>query len=886
VTRLEGTGPAALRNALADRYRLERELGQGGMATVYLAEDVRHHRQVAVKVLRSELAATLGSDRFFREIEVAARLQHPHILPLLDSGEAHGFYFYVMPFIAGESLRERLARVGELPIHDAVKILVEVVDALAAAHAAGVVHRDIKPDNVMLSGRHALVMDFGVAKAVSEATGRNKLTTAGVALGTPAYMAPEQAAADPHLDHRVDIYAVGTMGYELLTGSPPFSGVSSQEILAAHMTRAPEPVSSRRPAVPPVLAAIIMKCLEKRPADRYQTAEELLAQLEPLATPSGGITPTQTRPMAAVGAKKVPAWAKVAGAVVVGVALVAAAVLTGTRRDKHEPAILRDRVQLTSTGRVSRPSIAPDGKQLAYVVTDCSETRCTYGLEVMDVGGSATRRLLDGATNLARSTWSPDRRSLLFTGSLNGRWGSYLISTLGGSARQVSREGGAGFDASGDSILSGEGARPDSIFWIRVAGLDGVPRDSIRVPRRAGSYSIVGAIPNSPWLVVAVTRSGRVEFVALDRNGREGGSTVLPLSGSRLARVAADALWIWQGGWVAGGDPHAPLIRIPFDARTGRFSAEIDTVYTGRITTFDVTGEGGTVILDEGSAEFSVWAMGLADAFRGAFSDDHRLLRATTPIDAGLDRRGDELVVRRTGGTSSRDQLSVIPFAGGAETSLPLSGSLIGWGWTPDSDLVAVYERTAAGTVFRLVDRRTGASRTPFSVPDSGVNAWTAVPDDGWAWFSLGARTIKIHRRGDSAPRMFPLPRWFENALVLAASADGATVVLTGWGPSPIVDSLGVGVLSLRDGTFTPWVSMFAEGGWGRFLPDRSMLLQIEETVETVTLYRLRGPGQVERLGAIPRPVERLTVSNDLKRAVIVTRDYHGDAWMYHVVRP
>ena len=183
--------------ALRDRYQLERELGRGGMATVYLAQDLRHRRQVAVKVLQPELAATLGSDRFFREIEVAARLQHPHILPLLDSGEAAGFYYYVMPYVAGESLRERVARVGELPIDQAVKILTEVVDALAAAHAAGVVHRDIKPDNVMLSGRHAMVMDFGVAKAVSEATGRNQLTTAGVALGTPAYMAPEQASGRP-----------------------------------------------------------------------------------------------------------------------------------------------------------------------------------------------------------------------------------------------------------------------------------------------------------------------------------------------------------------------------------------------------------------------------------------------------------------------------------------------------------------------------------------------------------------------------------------------------------------------------------------------------------------------------------------------------------------
>jgi len=200
-------------DALAGRYRIERELGAGGMATVYLAFDLKHHRKVAVKVLRPELAAALGADRFTREIETAAQFQHPHVLPLLDSGEASGFLYYVMPYVEGESLRDRLAQHGELPIHDAVKILVEITDALAYAHAHGVVHRDIKPDNVLLSSRHALVTDFGVAKALSEATGRQQLTTAGVALGTPAYMAPEQAVADPHLDQRVDIYAVGALGY-------------------------------------------------------------------------------------------------------------------------------------------------------------------------------------------------------------------------------------------------------------------------------------------------------------------------------------------------------------------------------------------------------------------------------------------------------------------------------------------------------------------------------------------------------------------------------------------------------------------------------------------------------------------------------------------------
>jgi len=310
-----------LKTALADRYTIEREIGSGGMATVYLAEDLKHHRQVAIKVLRPDLAATLGPERFLREIEIAAKLQHPHILPLLDSGEADSFLYYVMPFVEGQSLRDKLAKEGELPIGDAVRILRDVVDALTEAHAHGVVHRDIKPENILLRGRHALVTDFGVAKAVSEATGREKLTTAGVALGTPAYMAPEQAAADPHLDHRVDIYAVGAVAYELLTGRPVFMGTTPQMILSAHVTETPEPVTKHRDTVPTALESVVMRCLEKKPADRFQSAEELLPQLEALTTPSGGVTPTDTQPLTATRARRrwlLPGVLAVAVAVVVG----------------------------------------------------------------------------------------------------------------------------------------------------------------------------------------------------------------------------------------------------------------------------------------------------------------------------------------------------------------------------------------------------------------------------------------------------------------------------------------------------------------------------------------------------------------------------------------
>jgi serine/threonine-protein kinase len=321
-----------LKAALADRYSIERELGSGGMATVYLAEDLKHRRRVANRVLRPELAASLGVERFVREIEIAANLTHPHILGLHDSGEADGFLYYVMPHIEGESLRDKLAKEGELPIAEAVRILRDVVDALSEAHEKGVVHRDIKPDNILLTKHHALVTDFGVAKAASEATSALKLTTEGVALGTPAYVSPEQAAADKHIDHRADIYAVGVVAYELLTGRTPFLGTTPQMILSAHMADIPERVSKYRQSVPPALEQLVMKCLEKKAADRWQTAEELLPQLEALATPSGGVTPIGTVPVDRVAKRR---WI-MAGAMV-GVAAIAVITLLVSRLTAPSP---------------------------------------------------------------------------------------------------------------------------------------------------------------------------------------------------------------------------------------------------------------------------------------------------------------------------------------------------------------------------------------------------------------------------------------------------------------------------------------------------------------------------------------------------------------------
>jgi eukaryotic-like serine/threonine-protein kinase len=267
------------------------------MSRVFLAEETRLGRQVVIKVLPPEMGAGVNVERFEREIRLAARLQHPHIVPLLTAGASGDLLYYIMPFIAGESLRTKLAREGELPIPEAVRILREVVDALAYAHRSGVVHRDIKPDNVLLSEGHAVVTDFGVAKAVSASSGSSSLTSLGVALGTPAYMAPEQAAADPHVDHRADIYAVGALAYEMLAGRAPFIAPTPQAMLAAHITQAPDPIVRLRPTVSPALSAVIMRCLEKRAADRWQSASELSVQLESVATPTAGMTPTATQPV-------------------------------------------------------------------------------------------------------------------------------------------------------------------------------------------------------------------------------------------------------------------------------------------------------------------------------------------------------------------------------------------------------------------------------------------------------------------------------------------------------------------------------------------------------------------------------------------------------------
>ncbi len=358
-----------LQSALADRYRLDREIGAGGMATVYLAQDLRHDRRVAVKVLRPELAAVIGAERFLAEIKLTANLQHPHILPLFDSGEADSFLFYVMPFVEGETLRERLTREKQLAVPDALRIADQVAAALDYAHRHGVVHRDIKPENILLHDGSALVADFGIALAASKAGG-TRMTETGMSLGTPHYMSPEQAMGEREITARSDVYALGCVLYEMLTAEPPFTGATAQAVVARVVTETPRALVTQRHTIPQYVEAAVLTALEKLPADRFATAADFAEALRNKGYTATTAVPTQAAPALPVRRRRDPRLAAALG--VAGVALVAA--LWGWLRPAPRQPLTQfsialhpsEALQPPPTGGGGRIAVSPDGRQIVF----------------------------------------------------------------------------------------------------------------------------------------------------------------------------------------------------------------------------------------------------------------------------------------------------------------------------------------------------------------------------------------------------------------------------------------------------------------------------------------------------------------------------------------
>ena len=414
--------------ALEGRYRIDRELGQGGMATVFLAQDVRHDRMVALKVLRPELAAVIGAERFLAEIKTTASLQHPHILPLHDSGEADGTVFYVMPYVEGESLRDRLNHEKQLPVADAIRIAREIASALDYAHRHNIVHRDIKPENILLHDGQALVADFGISLAVSRSDSNTRMTETGMSLGTPSYMAPEQAMGEREITQKADIYALGAVLYEMLTGDPPFTGSTAQAIVARMVTESPRAIVMQRRTVPAHVEAAVMMALEKLPADRFATAGEFAAALDNQAfVRAGDVAPGRT----GAGAPRAVGW-KSKAAIPLAVVAVAALAALGwmvSRSAPSRPVAQYALAFATAQAPIAdRPmAVSPDGSLLAYMGPGDGATVQIW-LKARDRTSAAP---LVGTAGALAFTFSPDNQWIAFvTANLQLR----KIPVVGGAA--------------------------------------------------------------------------------------------------------------------------------------------------------------------------------------------------------------------------------------------------------------------------------------------------------------------------------------------------------------------------------------------------------------------------------------------------------------------
>jgi serine/threonine-protein kinase len=507
--------------ALADRYRLERELGQGGMATVYLAEDLKHQRKVAIKVLRPELAAAIGAERFLSEIKTTANLQHPHILPLFDSGEADAFLFYVMPYVEGESLRDRLARDRQLPIPDAVRITTEVSGALDYAHGRGIIHRDIKPENILLEHGHAVLADFGIARAV-DAAGTERLTETGLTIGTPTYMSPEQSAGEAVLDGRSDLYALGCVLYEMLAGEPPYSGPSAQAIIAKRFREPVPQVSTVRETVPPSLEAALTRVLAKSPSDRFTTGEEFAHALA-----SGDVTPPrERRPRRGVLA---------GGAAALVLAALLVALLLRARSVEPLPGVGRT-IQVTrEPGLEIDPALSPDGAMVAYA----QGTPTHMQLFVQQVGGGRPVALTRDSTDSFRSPrWSPDGTRIAF----QGNDGIFVVPALGGAPSRVVRIETAmvGLGSGAVAGLSGLAWAPDG---RRLAYTSYAGSDLFLVPVGGGTAVRLG-VPEQPSSPAWSPDGTRLAVVS--------GNAAFAFGTGYLGNTGTSSIWIVP---VAGGPP-------------------------------------------------------------------------------------------------------------------------------------------------------------------------------------------------------------------------------------------------------------------------------------------------------------------------------------------
>ena len=681
--------PSRLTAALADRYRIERELGQGGMATVYLAHDLKHDRQVALKVLRPELAAMLGADRFVIEIRTTAALQHPHILPLFDSGTADGFLFYVMPYIQGETLRSKLDRESQLGIDESVRIATDVADALDYAHRHGVIHRDIKPENILLHDGRPMVADFGIALALSAAAG-GRMTETGMSLGTPHYMSPEQATADKDLSGRSDIYSLGSVLYEMLAGQPPHLGGSAQQIIMKIIAEDAQPVTRLRKSVPANVAAAVAKSLEKLPADRFATAREFSEALHDPAFRTDDIT----------GAASWTGGPRSSRRLLVAVSTLAVLLLLGTLsgwlRPRPVPPVIRYGLSLPPSQAMipgsQTPEPAPDGSFIVYIGP--SEGGNQLWLKRRD---SYVAAPLPGTVGVSCFTISPD-----------GGWVAFIAN---GRLSKAPIGGGTPVLLASDTVATAYGVAwlDDGTIVYPLRGAAGL----MRVSAAGGTPSLLWKSDSLISLLPAALPDGRgVLFQSCNASCATSELWAVNLSGGPAHRVVAGAS---AGAFVgpnhlvysneAGG-----LFTVPFDLR--RLQPDGPAVALGE-----------QLANSAGTQQFHVSRSGTLIMLTGGA--------------ASAGRTFDMVWVDRSGRETAVDTAWTF--------QLTLLANNHGWALSPDGSRVAIGLATPAGDDIWVKPLPSGAPyRVTFDpMPDSRPR-WT--PDNQYITFVSNRRLAGIYR--------------------------------------------------------------------------------------------------------------------------------------------
>jgi serine/threonine-protein kinase len=756
---------ARLSTSLADRYTIERELGQGGMATVYLAHDVRHDRKVALKVLRPELAAILGAERFLAEIKTTANLQHPHILSLFDSGEADGTVFYVMPFVEGESLRDRLNREKQLPVDDAVRITCEVADALDYAHRHGVVHRDIKPENILLHDGRALVADFGIALAVSRSDGGTRMTETGMSLGTPHYMAPEQAMGEREITPKADVYALGCVLYEMLSGEPPFNGPTAQAIIARVMTEQPRALTLQRHTIPPHVEAAAGRALEKLPADRFASAAQFAEALRhPGTVPVTMARPGAPRPAAparrvaaltpwllALAAVLLAGWgwmraraASRQGAVWQRVSfgdsiVMSTAYPTLALSPDGEVLVFKDDVQngrlwikrrgeldatpIAGTERAQNPAFSPDGEWVVFLADG--------HLKKVRVVGGATVTLADSAANggFGGAAWLDDNTVVYTSPS--------LLELL-----RVSAAGGPSNPVLHDTALGGLGAgTPTPLPGARGVLFEGCTSGCVTqavyvLDLRTGKQKRLIDDAAEAWYlptghVLYVRRDGVGMVAPFDLGKLEITGPAVPVlervfttSGfSQLAVSAAGSLVYLRG---TGGSTDNVFVRV---ARSGAVTP-IDTTWFGQFNSLALSPDGRRLAVGAGSTGggLNIWIKQLD---RGPF---------TRLTFGGQDRRPawspDGRAVAFVRDSGNIGVVVVRPADGSGPDRLlaRLDRRIQEVTWSHDGRWIVVRTDNGAAGAGDLVGLRTSGDATPVPLLSSGFTELHPAlsPDGRW----------------------------------------------------------------------------------------------------------------------------------------------------------